>query len=236
MIKIVSIGDIHGRDLWLEAINGVQYNIDDLDYVVFVGDYVDSFDISAAIQLYNLQQIIELKKKYPEKVILLLGNHDMQYLFHPKNRCSGYQENNYLQYMMLFKENRHLFAAAHQIKNYLWTHAGIHRGWYNECVKKYCEAHPDMTLADVINHDFDRESHWLFSVGYLRGGSSQVGGPFWLDRTNSWNKPVKGYHQIFGHTHTGPDRGVMHRDIDDDTSVTCIDTLENGSIFHYHEI
>lgn len=234
-MKIVSIGDIHGRDEWIQAIDGTIHHIDDLDLVIFIGDYVDSFNVKAVMQLYNLQSIIALKLKYPDKVVLLLGNHDIQYLFHPNHRCSGYQENHYLQYMMLFKEHRNLFKAAHQIGNYLWTHAGVHIGWYNECCKKYLDSHPDMTLADVINHDFNRERHWLFSVGHLRGGSSMVGGPFWLDRRNSWNKPVRDYHQIFGHTHV-KDKEIMHLDLDENTSVTCIDALNNGPIFYYKEI
>jgi predicted phosphodiesterase len=40
-MKIVAIGDIHGRDYWKQIIEQEQ----DADVFVFVGDYFDSFTI-----------------------------------------------------------------------------------------------------------------------------------------------------------------------------------------------
>jgi hypothetical protein len=40
----------------------------------------------------NLQDIIALKKACPEKVLLLLGNHDVQYMFYPHFRSSGFRD------------------------------------------------------------------------------------------------------------------------------------------------
>jgi len=223
-MRTISIGDLHGLDVWKKAIE----DINTFDKVIFVGDYVDSFDVSAVIQLHNLKEIIELKKEYPEKVVLLLGNHDVQYMNYPDNKCSGFQTIHQFDYTQLFRENRRLFQAAYQIENTLWTHAGVHIGWYNQYCKKYHDAHPEMTLADIINRDYELNRYWLYNVGYLRGGSSDVGGPFWLDSRNAWKKPIKDYHQIFGHTRISTGT-IMKKDINDDTSVTCIDVLEDGS-------
>ena len=70
-MKTISIGDIHGRDIW-KNVNPSKY-----DKIIFVGDYVDSFTISNTTILNNLLDIIEFKKSFKNKVILLLGNHDI---------------------------------------------------------------------------------------------------------------------------------------------------------------
>jgi hypothetical protein len=40
--------------------------------------------------LHNLKEILWFKKSLPDKVVLLLGNHDIQY-FIPNEVCSGYR-------------------------------------------------------------------------------------------------------------------------------------------------
>ena len=76
-MRYITIGDIHGRDDW-QAINIRNY-----DKIIFIGDYVDSFEKSDFAILENLKKIISLKKRHPDKVVLLLGNHDVQYLHYP---------------------------------------------------------------------------------------------------------------------------------------------------------
>ena len=68
-MRICAIGDIHGRNDW-EKVDPNKY-----DKIIFVGDYVDSFDIPTGEILKNLENIIAFKKEYYDKVILLLGNH-----------------------------------------------------------------------------------------------------------------------------------------------------------------
>ena len=79
MSKTIYIGDIHGRDVWGEIVA----KHDDADNIVFIGDYFDSFDIPAVIQLDNIKKIVEFKKKREldtsRKVYLLIGNHDIHY-------------------------------------------------------------------------------------------------------------------------------------------------------------
>ena len=104
MKKILTLGDIHGRDKWMfhthgsphefnhwmtMVENGVPADAEEFwkempytqyDQIVFVGDYVDSFDISNVRILDNLKKILFFKKALPDKVVLLIGNHDIQYL------------------------------------------------------------------------------------------------------------------------------------------------------------
>lgn len=222
-MKILTIGDIHGYDTWKHALNYWRPNeektlVDQYDYIVFVGDYVDDF-ILPDHQIYkNLIEIVELKKLYPEKVILLWGNHDVQYLLGTKgNGASGYRPSMWLQLHEFFTENRNLFQLAFQIENYLWSHAGVHRGWYqiNITQQKYvirngekCEwLELDKTatlytfnIADILNFCFEAQHQPIFDCGRDRGGSAKCGGPLWLGKENLYKKPLDGYHQIVGHT------------------------------------
>ena len=110
-MKTISLGDIHGRDVWKSILFGSCYeyntwriaveagapidwdgNMPFLGYdkIIFVGDYVDSFDIPSSVILHNLREIIDLKQKLGDRMVLLLGNHDIQY-FVKDQRCSGHR-------------------------------------------------------------------------------------------------------------------------------------------------
>jgi len=84
--------------------------IPEYDKYIFLGDYVDSFDETDAVILFNLQEIIKFKQKYPEHVVLLLGNHDLQYMFSMKlHGCSGYRPSMYQELHKLFNDDKGLF-------------------------------------------------------------------------------------------------------------------------------
>lgn len=236
-MKIVSIGDIHGKTDWKAPVfghdpstnTGSKTTIDDYDLVIFQGDYVDGFDVENSIMKHNLHEIIELKKKYPDKVILLLGNHDMQYLSNdPIHRCSGYRPEMIHDFGDLFRSNEELFQVAYQHENYLWTHAGVHVGWYKYRFLPIVEEYEldDLTLSQQINKVFEIKHDVLFDVGYYRGGRHDVGGPFWVDRRMVSQKPLKGYHQIVGHSKV-KDIQIVDLKKDPDTSITFIDVLDS---------
>ena len=227
MKKILSIGDIHGLDVWKEfedipqllTYSGVE---PEYDYYVFVGDYVDSFEKSNVEILFNLKEIIEFKRNYPKNVILLLGNHDIQYLTSYKEHgCTGFRPEAYFDLHEIFRKNRELFQLAFQIDNYVWTHAGIHRGWYH-----YDFPYTSTSIADDLNIAFLENHKSIFQVSYLRGGFSTQGGPLWADKRETSIKPLKGYHQIVGHTRVSDIMEVKFKD--KKTSITYIDCLENG--------
>jgi len=108
-MKVLCIGDIHGRDDWKDKVNYALTHF--VNKIIFIADYVDSFDIDPCEILYNLKEIIEYKKKYPEKIILLLGNHDYAYVFGYSN-ISGYNYTIQYDYKQLFQENWDLFDIA----------------------------------------------------------------------------------------------------------------------------
>lgn len=247
-MKILSIGDVHGRDSWKFAINywdDLDNSINEYDKIVFVGDYVDSFDIDDLVMINNLLNIIELKKKYPEKIVLLWGNHDIQYLFgENKYLCSGFRKSIFITLHQIFTENRDLFQLAYQYKNYLWTHAGLHRGWYKQWiedkkyiirggeVKDYLPIDKTGNEADILNFCFEARHDAIFHVGWSRSGNQKVGGPLWADKNETYRKPVLGLHQIIGHSHVDSIKHYQNYQ-NSLTSTTYIDCMASSPYDYY---
>ena len=275
-IKIMSIGDIHGRNTWKvpvfgsvqdyehwrrEVDNGIlefmsdQYpKLQSLDKIVFVGDYVDSFDISNVDMLRNLEEIIHFKKTYPEKVVLLLGNHDVQY-FVPNQICSGYRPEMKYDFEKLFRDNMDLFQICYYYETKyasgnpwrtLWTHAGVTQGWLRYAKNstifnpkyRFYEEFKSMDFARIdefINKLWEYQSPLLFTVDSSSGGMDHWGGPLWVRPSTLNYENVEGYDQIVGHT---PKSHVVHF-VSPDMSVesnpekrdvlTYIDCLEHGN-------
>jgi hypothetical protein len=238
MKRILTIGDVHGRDKWMFHTHGSPYEFnhwvtmiengvpsDDIEFwkempytkydqIVFVGDYVDSFNINNEGILNNLKNIILFKKYLPDKVILLLGNHDIQY-FIPNEICSGYRAEMKPDLYRIFTENKDLFKVAHLLKDnegkkYLWTHAGVTKGWiddickdiYNPKYKKY-EITKDFNKDDLdnfLNNLFELRVSNIFNVDPHSGGYDLWAGPFWVRPSVLNDYPLEGVNQIVGHT------------------------------------
>jgi hypothetical protein len=198
-MKIITIGDIHGRIYWKEI------DINKYDKIVFVADYVDSFYYTDEEIYANLLDIIQLKKSYPDKVVLLLGNHDIQYLFLGEGfGCSGFRPSMAENLHFLFKKEKDLFQIAFQIDNFLWTHAGVSTGWYDwnkkeiESVEKKFDT---KNYADLFNHMlWLKENRLLHQVGKNRGGAYPFGGITWADRRETSTDYLPNIHQIVGHS------------------------------------
>ena len=75
--ELLIIPDVHGRGFWKEAVRGENY-----EKIIFLGDYADPYDLEGIyddMAIDNFESIIALKQQYPDKVVLLLGNHDLHY-------------------------------------------------------------------------------------------------------------------------------------------------------------
>lgn len=219
-MKIISVGDLHGRDV-NEDVRGL---IDKCDKMIFTGDYVDSFERTDLEIIDCLRNTIQFKKDYPEKVELLWGNHDVQYLLGYDNHgCSGYRPSMKTALYAEFSCNRELFKLAFQHKDWIWTHAGITDGWWLFRYNKYYQGLE--SIADELNAAFDRLDEPIFDVGHRRGGYLDVGGPLWCDRKEILNTPLKDYNQIVGHTK----REFIETYNYKNHQIVFIDVLENDS-------
>lgn len=224
-MKHIVIGDLHGKNCWRDI------DIDAFDKVIFLGDYVDHWTLPDAEIFRNLNEIIELKKANPEKVELLLGNHDVQYLYYPHYLCSGFRPSMQRLLTAQFNANRQLFKVAYQKGKYLFSHAGVTNQWYGELLQlpliRQIRDESD-NIADLLNKVDQTSQRWLLHrAGKTRGGEG-AGGVTWADASELIGDMLKGFHQVVGHTITmqvevanGPNE-----------SITFIDVLDYMTYFH----
>lgn len=234
-MKILSIGDIHGLDLWKDLVFSPSYDFDvwkisvdagatpdsslwnsmlymQYDKIIFVGDYVDSFDISNEDIKKNLLDIIYFKKALPDKVVLLLGNHDVQYIV-PNQLCTGFRGEMAIDLEQIFRENRDLFSMAHFEESkgvkWLWSHAGVTDGWLREAKDHLLK--PDRFHAmnrpyarkeinEILNWLWETHADVLYQIDRDSGGRSMWASPLWVRPRMLDEHYVKKYNQIVGHT------------------------------------
>jgi len=203
MKKILIIPDVHGRTFWKEAIK-----TDDYSKIIFLGDYVDPYQwegIDERRAVKNFKEILKLKKQQAEKVILLLGNHDMCY-YSDRYRQYGSSDRYMYRYEKelqdLYKQNKSFFKLAHEEtigeRHYLFSHAGITQPWLKHNLEIIGE--PD---ADHLNQllESDAGIDTLTEVGFLRGGLYPTGSLVWADIDELVAcKPIPGICQVVGHS------------------------------------
>ena len=192
MSKILIVPDVHGRAFWHRAMELV----DQVDQIVFLGDYLDPYShegISFDLALEEFNKILEFKKEYPELVTLLVGNHDMHYIIEDFMDCSRRNTAMLDQLHKLYNSNLDLFNLIHIEDDWLFSHAGVYKGWMD----KY-----EFTLEDLNLKTF-LDSHWpaLEDLSMYRGGYNYVGSCVWADiRESLKNELFPGYKQVVGHT------------------------------------
>jgi hypothetical protein len=199
-MKIIAIGDIHGRSCWKEIVAEHM----DAHKIVFVGDYFDSFDISVAEQLYNFKEIIQLKKDHPSKIVLLKGNHDIQYM--PKSfdpYIEGFNMEHMSEIQNLLVENHQYLQMCFQFDKYLFTHAGVSETFLKDTYypgDNYLEGIPQHlnSLSKVSPESFK------FKSGMDKYGNSPQQSCVWIRPAAlmAFNKKMKksGIIQVVGHT------------------------------------
>lgn len=190
-MKIVAIGDIHGSDNWKNIIEKESY-----DKLVFIGDYFDSFEYGIEQQIRNFNEIIKLKEKFSDKVVLLIGNHDFHYMPFTNERYSGFQSKNMflIRNVLMGALKDELLQMCFMYDNLAFTHAGITKTW--------CNIH-DVDLSDIeksINDLFFYKPKSFEFNGINPYGDDKTQSPIWV-RENSLikDKPI-GIKQVVGHT------------------------------------
>lgn len=148
LLGINIIGDIHGRDSWKELV--------DLNFLnVFVGDYFDPYGIILYDDLVkNFLEIIELKRNNPDKVILLIGNHDAHYLpEYGLNESTRFNHFKAPEITKLFQDNADCFYGVvyyDKETDLIISHAGITKEWYNKYINKTDDS-PEIVESNINN-------------------------------------------------------------------------------------
>lgn len=213
-MKIIAIGDTHGRNDWKQIINDNEF-----DKVVFIGDYFDTHEnISGKTQLSNFRDIIQYKKDNLDKVILLIGNHDYHYMKYVNEKYSGYQE----KYSFSFREaisealDSNLLQMCFIHDNYLFTHAGVTNTWL-ESVGYDNEEPLDVFINSLFKHKLD-SFKFTYGKNYDPSGNDVDQTPIWVRPNSLLMDGVDDYVQIVGHTQQHNINNIINR-------VILIDTI-----------
>lgn len=212
------IPDVHGRDFWKKAYD----LIDEVDKIVFLGDYMDPYPgegITYEQAISNFKEIIELAKKYKDKVILLEGNHDLVYHLEGMLRPSRFDKEYKEEIGELFTNNPDLFELVHVIDKYIFVHAPIRKGWmglYN------------LELEDLVEEEVTASQ--LSIISYLRGGDYRFGSCVWSDIREANPLFDENYYQVTGHTQLVKDPIIEKNIADLDVRRCFILNLETDKI------
>ena len=231
--RIIVVPDIHGETFWKEP---VQRYIDQVDRIVFLGDYLDPYrdegkDYSPQGLSDNLMDIVDLKNKNKDKVVLLIGNHDFHY--YSKRtldlvRASRCDLKNWRRYNQIFNDNEDIFKVAHleTIKGvpYLFSHSGLTTYWINKVNSKLWKLNDrdisigEQWVIDMINGmltDWEGQN-MLGIVGKSRSVKGEnSGSAIWADiEDHAFPVAPKAYglnkvFQVFGHSRLDSNKASM---------------------------
>jgi len=167
MSKVIVVPDSHGTEHWKRVKPHVER--EDIDKIIFLGDYWDSFTKGYNAQLSNFNQIIRFKKRFPEKIELLWGNHETSY-YHDE-RCSGFQHHHSFDIQEILRIYKNFFEIVFIIDNWIFSHGGVSGDWMRRTALK----HPS-----EINQLFKERPAYFAWVGPDSSGNNQYEGPLWI--------------------------------------------------------
>lgn len=228
---LIIIPDVHGRPFWRYP--AVTYR---RAKFIFLGDYLDPYDdIDDAKVFEGLEDIVSFKKAYPDRVTLLLGNHDLHYLSDNIIHGSRYDETRASRNKKFFEENTGCFQIAYETTvngmRYLFSHAGLGRMW----IKEYAHLRDEDITAEWLNRCMNSSDfiEALNQVSAERGGTDPYGSMIWADvqeQLYTQNVMMRVV-QIFGHT-------SLHKPLNIQNRIYCLDcarafylNLEDGLIY-----
>lgn len=205
-IQMLIVPDVHGRSFWKDAV----YSHPDIP-VVFLGDYLDQYGeehITDEIAFSVLREIIALKRSRPESVHVLLGNHDMAYV-DSRITCGRHKWLDEFDVKRIYKDAEDCFDLAYdQVigrKRFLFSHAGISRGWlslHKEMIQgmPFCAALFDLMYKTPDLRDIIIDA--LTDVSMIRWGQSRFGSMIWADVHEMMHPEMQipGFVQVFGHS------------------------------------
>ena len=202
----IVVGDLHGQ---VEIAEKILTKTEGHYNVIFLGDYLDSYNRSVEDQIECLKIVLDAVENQGNRVVALAGNHERSYLY--AERCSGWNS------ITQFHVNHLKRKCDMFLREYFWmaddlliTHAGVSVDYVPPYVK-------NLTLREKVQKFLNSDDR--FAVGRTRGGMEEVGGIYWCDYNFEF-LPVPGLRQIFGHT-----RGNSIREKDGNY---CIDCLEDS--------
>lgn len=207
---MIIIPDVHGREFWREPVDKA---LKTGEHVVFLGDYLDPYEdeyIYPRDAYEVFVDIMELKKAHPSDITLLLGNHDLHYVYYLI--AGGRRDHIRSEKIREMIENySDLFDMAKSVeaggKRFLLTHAGVKQGWLQFNSDLFEGVNKD-DMGDYLNalwHNKNKRSQFLNALAQVsvsRWGRNAYGSPVWndIDDMDDSLEELPGWYQIFGHS------------------------------------
>lgn len=183
-MRILVCGDIHCKPYILEsALKATKW-----DLFVFLGDACDNFGATQEDNINIVKLLIETKKKYGDKFVWLLGNHDWGY-YDDSIDMTGHIRAGAANVHHLLKDNIDLWDLFYAKDKYIFSHAGISADFLIET-----SDYPYKELKEKVG-----ANNPMNNVGYLCGGSSPNPSLLWA-RPEEVKPLALDNIQIVGHT------------------------------------
>lgn len=187
-MKIVVLGDIHGRTIWKQIIEN-----ENPDKVIFLGDYVDTHEgISQKQQLENLKDLLKYKKENSDKIILLRGNHDMSELGYYWAECTGFNLTFSMDIVQLKDEFLENTQWIYREGNIIFSHAGVSKVWMENNDLKHVDQINELPPSEIFGFTADNAFDYC--------GTSKTQPPTWIRLKELVKYGVDHYIQVVGHT------------------------------------
>lgn len=199
-MNVIVIGDIHGRKMWKEIVEKEVKRIVGEYAFVFIGDYFDPYENVGIEELTdNFNEIVSLKRAFPNTVYCLMGNHEFHYLDGAREKYSRYDFANASAISELIngavKEG--LLQLSVKIDDVLYTHAGVTKTWLERRFKgdlnKFLEKKAP-TKASLVKYNFNDNGSSFECYGDDKRQS-----PMWVRPFSLINDAIDGK-QVVGHT------------------------------------
>ena len=204
MSKYNFIGDLHGLDIN----NHILKLLSKDEYVILVGDYFDSFNITIDDQIKVFSQLLSIKKIFPDNLILLLGNHDIQYI-DSRVKCSGYSQSTKFQIYQTLLDNFENFDISFQVDNIICSHAGISKSflsyietYFKEETYRFYDIVKDLNISEFLNFIWKYEPKHRHIFYKDRILNHDVSSPIWIRPKELLSDVIANHIQIVGHTHS----------------------------------
>lgn len=184
-MKIIAIGDLHGRDCWKEFLN------QDFDEAIFLGDYFDSYTLSREKQYLNFRDLLDTVKK-DSRIKLCKGNHDMHYTkgYPIHEKYSGYDGRNYIMFSNLLEEADEYMNLIYIRDKHIFSHAGVTKTWLSFYNIK----------LEEVNERFKKVPEICLFNGTNCYGDDFSQSPVWVRPNSLIEDCLDGYIQVVGHT------------------------------------
>lgn len=196
-MKALIISDLHQRAIM--AHNIVITDGDNVDKVIFLGDYFDNW-VETDTDVKNMAEWVAANVM-DKKNIFLLGNHDLSYAF-PQNKatiCPGYTSEKLKIIREILNESHfERMRFSYAIDGLLFSHAGVTDSLIPLGVNpfEWLKVNAEDALRKLRMSLGDDNP--LLAAGWSRGGRKPYGGIFWED--HSAHLPIRGLKQIYGHS------------------------------------